>query len=289
MRPGTGACAGPPGGAHQPAMSTTHAAVPPEPRRYDGVNWLGLRTLYLKEVRRFMKVFLQTVGAPVITSLLYMMIFVVATRGAGRSIEGVAFVDFIAPGLMMMTLMNNAFANSSSSLIGAKMMGLTSDLLTPPLTPGELLAGFVAGASTRGVMVAVATGLAVLPFASLGLAHLWAVLFFGLGACAILAMMGILAGLWAEKFDHLATVTNFVVLPMTFLSGTFYTVDNLPEPFRTASHLNPFFYLIDGFRYGFLDRADGSVGVGVLVTLAMVLGLGALCWRAFTVGYRLKT
>ena len=265
------------------------AIGPPEPRQYPGPNWIGLKALYDKEVRRFMKVGLQTVGAPVVTSLLYMLVFSVATSGARAPVGGVPYVAFLAPGLIMMTVLNNAFANSSSSLLQLKMQGLTQDILTPPLSPGELTMGFILGAMTRGVLVGVVTWAAVMPFSRLGAPHLWAILYYGLAACLVMSCMGILAALWAVKFDHLATVTNFVILPLTFLSGTFYAVDRLPEPFRSATRFNPFFYLIDGFRYGFIDRSEQSLPFGAVFVLVLSIVLVLMVWRLFTTGYRLKT
>jgi ABC-2 type transport system permease protein len=169
------------------------------------------------------------------------------------------------------------------------MQGLTQDILTPPLSSGELTAGFILGAMTRGMLVGLVTWVAVMPFSHLGAPHLWAILYYGLAACVVMACMGVLAALWAVKFDHLATVTNFVVLPLTFLSGTFYSVDRLPEPFRGATRFNPFFYLIDGFRYGFIGRSEASLTFGALFVLGLSLVLIAMVWRLFTTGYRLKT
>ena len=277
-------------GAHITAMrDVPDSARPPEPRHYPGPNWIGLQALYAKEVRRFMKVGLQTVGAPVISSLLYMLVFAVATSGVRPQIGGVPFVAFVAPGLIMMTVLNNAFANSSSSLLQMKMQGLTSDILTPPLSPGELTTGFILGAMTRGVLVGVVTWAAVMPFSHLDMPHPWAVAYYGLAACLVMACMGVLGGLWAVKFDHLATVTNFVILPLTFLSGTFYSADRLPEPFRSATRFNPFFYLIDGFRYGFTDRFEGDLVGGGVFVLTLSIALTLLVWRLFVSGYRLKT
>lgn len=270
-------------------MAASDSVVPPQPRAYGGVNWLGFRTLYIKEVRRFWKVAMQTVAAPVLTSLLYMLIFTVATAGARQPIHGIAFRDFIAPGLVMMAILSNAFANSSSSILQAKMMALTSDFLTPPLSPIEQTAGFVLGAVTRGLIVGLVTALAVSPFADMRIVHPWAVIYFAVAASLIMAEIGVLGGLWSEKWDHLATVTNFVIMPLTFLSGTFYLIDRLPEPFRTGSQFNPFFYLIDGFRYGFIGQPDGSIGIGVTATGALVVALGVWCWALFKTGYRLKT
>ena len=264
------------------------AVIPPQPRNYHGVNWEGLRTLYLREVRRFWKVGMQTLTAPVVTALLYMMVFVVAAQGA-RPIHGLPYGAFVAPGLIMMQVLNNAFANSSSSLLQAKMNGLMGDFLTPPLSPLEHAAAFGLGAATRGLLVGTVTWLAVLPFARLGVAHVWAILYFGAGAALILGFLGIMAGLWAEKFDHMAAVTNFVVMPMTFLSGTFYLVERLPEPFRTFSRFNPFFYLIDGFRYGFVGHAEGSLAIGSAMTAALIVGFGWICYGMFATGYKIKT
>ena len=264
-------------------------ASPPMPREYHGANWEGLRTLYLREVRRFWKVGTQTLLAPVVTALLYMLVFVVAVKGAAPPMEGVAFATFVAPGLIMMQILGNAFANSSSSLLQAKMNGLIGDFITPPLSPIEQVAGFTLGAATRGIAVGAVAGLAVLPFAYLGVAHLWAIVYFGVGASLIMGMLGLMAAIWSVKFDHIAAVGNFIIMPMTFLSGTFYVVARLPEPFRSASHFNPFFYLISGFRYGFIGHADGSLAIGVVSTAVLCVVLAAVCFWMFATGYKLKT
>ncbi len=280
------------GGAKRIWSAMTRAletVVPPAPRHHQGVNWQGLKTLYLREVRRFWKVGMQTVAAPVVTTLLYMMIFVVAMQGARPAIHGVSFGEFVAPGLVMMAILNNAFANTSSSLIQSKIMGTASDFLMPPLSPLELLLGFGLGAATRGIVVGAVTALCVWPFARFGLEQVWAVLFYGAFASLLLGLAGVLAGLWSEKFDHLSAVQNFIVMPMTFLSGTFYAVDALPEPFATLSHYNPFFYLIDGFRYGFIGTSDGSLLAGVLTTLGLTLVVGWVAYEAFRRGWRLKS
>lgn len=269
-------------------LTLEEAVLPPRPRAYRGVNWEGLKTLYLREIRRFLKVGTQTLAAPVVTALLYMMVFVVAAQGV-RPIHGLAYSAFVAPGLIMMQVLNNAFANSSSSLIQAKMNGLMGDFLTPPLTPLEHVAGFGLGAATRGLMVGAVTWLAVTPFARIGVAQPWAVLFYGVAAALILGFLGIMAGLWAEKFDQMAAVTNFVVMPLTFLSGTFYLVERLPEPFRTFSRFNPFFYLIDGFRYGFIGLAEGSLAVGATLIGALVVLCGSGCYWMFATGYKIKS
>jgi ABC-2 type transport system permease protein len=270
-------------------LASTRPTGVPTPRRHVGMNWIGVWTLYLREVRRFWKVGAQTIAGPVVTTLLYMMVFVVALQGARPPLNGTPFAEFVAPGLIMMAMLNNAFANASSSLIQAKVMGTATDFLTPPLSPLELTIGFSLGAATRGLAVGAVTAICVLPFAKLGVADLFAIVWFGLIACLIMGMLGVFAGLWAQKFDQLAAVQNFVIMPMTFLSGTFYLVENLPEPFATISHWNPFFYLIDGFRSGFIGHAEGSLTIGIVVSAVLAVTLSVTCWLVFRSGWRLKT
>jgi len=261
--------------------------IPPQPRDYHGVNWTGAATLYMKEVRRFWKVGMQTLAAPVLNALLYLLIFTIGMQRP--AVEGVPYAVFIAPGLIMMSILNAAFANSSSSLMQAKMMGLTQDFLTAPLSPIEQVCAFALGAATRGVAVGLATAIAVRIIVPYGAVHIWAVVYFGVMASLMMGMIGMVAGLWAEKFDHLAAVTTFIVMPLTMLSGTFYTVNRLPEPFRSFSHYNPFFYTIAGFRYGIVGVVDGSVAVGVIVSGALTAVMAGVCWWLFQTGYRLKS
>ncbi len=263
--------------------------LPSGTRRFGRVNWLGLWTLYKKEVRRFWKVATQTVAAPVVSSLLFLIIFKLALGGYRPAVNGVPFADFLAPGLIMMAILTNAFANSSSSLIMAKVQGTLVDVLMPPLSPWELTVGYVLGAATRGLLVAVVTGLAMIPFASFPLVHLWAVVFYPVAASLLLASIGVLAGIWADKFDHLSAITNFVITPLVFLSGTFYSVKMLPDLFFTLSQWNPFFYLIDGFRYGVVGSVDGSILTGVVSLVALNAVLILWCHLVFKSGYKLKT
>ena len=247
------------------------------------INWLGLWTLYMKEVRRFFKVQTQTIWAPAITTLLFLVIFTVALGGGGsggghggRMVLGVNFATFVAPGLIVMGMMQNSFANSSFSFLSGKIMGTIIDLLMPPLTEGELMLALVAGAMTRGVLVgfALAMAMALWPGVDLSVAHPWAVVWFGLNGVAMLALIGLVSSIWAEKFDHNAAVTNFLIQPMSLLSGTFYVIDNLSPTFQMLGRLNPFFYVISGFRYGFLGRSD--IGGTNSAVLNGALGLGAL-------------
>ncbi|WP_306017292.1 ABC transporter permease [Oceanicaulis sp. MMSF_3324] len=271
------------------APQSTAVSTPPQPRPLGAVNWLGLWTLYKKEVRRFLKVSFQTVLAPVATTLLYMIVFSLAIGSRRGEVMGVDFTAFVAPGLIMLGMLNNSFANSSSSLIVAKVQGNTVDFLMPPLSPGELAAAFIGGAVTRGVIVGTATALAVAPFVDVSISHLWAMLYFGLSAAAMMSMIGLIAGLWAEKFDHLAVITNFIIMPLAFLSGTFYSVEILPEPFYTISHVNPVFFMIDGFRYGFIGAHDSPLLIGGLVVLAINIALLVASYLLLRSGWRLKS
>lgn len=262
-------------------------------RRFGAVNWLGLWTLYLKEIRRFMKVMTQTVVAPVVSTLLFLVVFTQAFGAARPAIGGVPFVEFLAPGLMMMAVLTNAFTNSSSSILIGKVQGNIVDVLMPPLSALELTIAFVAGAATRGLLVGAITGVTSAAFmaangAVLEIEALWAVLYFSTAAALLLGMLGVIGGIWAEKFDNLAAVTNFVITPLTFLSGTFYSIERLPSPFREASAFNPVFYLIDGFRYGFTGVAESNLAVGVLMMLALMLIFGLACYLLFRSGYKLK-
>jgi ABC-2 type transport system permease protein len=265
-----------------------HPTSPPAPRALGPVNWLGLWTLYLKEVRRFLNVYTQTLLAPVITALLFLAIFVLALGRDLSQIGGVTFAQFLMPGLVMMAIMQNAFANTSSSLVISKVQGNIVDLLMPPLSPGELTLAMSAGGMTRGVLVGLAVGLAMWAFLRVGVHAPFFILFHALGAALMLSLLGMVGGIWSEKFDHIAAVTNFVVTPLTFLSGTFYSVERLPENWHAVALMNPFFYLIDGFRYGFIGHADGSLAVGIAVVLGANAGLWFLVYRMNATGYRMK-
>lgn len=262
---------------------------------FDGINRIGLWSLYMKEVRRFLKVQTQTVWAPAVTTLLFLVIFTVALGRSGREVLGEPFATFVAPGLIVMGMMQNAFANSSFTLLGGKIQGTIIDVLMPPLSEGELMAGIVGAAVTRAVMVglAVALAMAFYPGVSLAMEHVWAVVWFGLMGAVMLSLMGLLTSIWAEKFDHNAAITNFVVAPLALLSGTFYVIDNLAPVFQAISRANPFFYVISGFRYGFLGQSDIGNTDAALVQSAIGLGLfnlalAYLCYRVLKSGWKLK-
>lgn len=269
------------------------SAETPQSRQYGLLNWMGLRTLYVKEVRRFMKVAPQTILAPIISNLLFMTVFVLAfaqTRGLGSGTATDNFVVFLAPGLVMLGILNNASANSSSSIMTGKMMGSINDVLMTPLSYIELALGYISGAATRGILVAFVTAVALsIFFTPLVPVKLWAVLYFGVSAAVMLGMIGVLSGIWAEKFDQLAVVNQFIILPLSYLSGTFYKIEILPPLFQTISYANPLFYLIDGFRYGFLGEADGNVMVGVALTAVINLVLFVIVLLVLRSGWRIKS
>ncbi len=255
------------------------------------VNWGGLQALYVKEVRRFFKVQLQTIWAPALTTMLYLVIFTVALGGVKREVLGAPFADFLAPGLIIMGMMQNGFANSSFSLLVGKIQGTIVDYLMPPLSTAEVLFGLAGAAVTRAVFVGVAIWLAMLvwPGVHVWPQHLWAIVVFGLMGSSMLAFMGVLTSIWAEKFDHAAAVTNFVVAPLALLSGTFYSVDKLAPTFAAISHANPFHYAISGFRYGFIGAADIPLGFGVGLLLAINMALALLCYVLLKTGWKIKS
>jgi ABC-2 type transport system permease protein len=277
----------------QPQNATQPMISPPGVPVIKQVNWGGLRTLYVKEVRRFFKVQLQTVWAPAVTTLLYLVIFTVALGArAAVPVGGTTrpFADFIAPGLIVMGMMTNAFANSSFSLLVGKMQGTIVDYLMPPLSTSELLAGLTGAAVTRAFLVGGALWIAMLlwPGVHVGMANPLVVIWFGLMGSLFLAFLGVLTSIWAEKFDHAAAVTNFVVQPLALLSGTFYSVDKLAPSFRLISHFNPIFYVISGFRSGFLGVADSPVVFGGLLLLAINAAMGVLCYVLLKSGWKIK-
>lgn len=265
--------------------------LPDGSRFINNVNWVGLRTLYMKEVRRFMKVQLQTIWGPAITTLLFLVIFTVAMGRGGNQVLGVPFASFLAPGLIVMAMIQNSFANSSFSLLVGKIQGTIVDYLMPPLSNVELLVAMIGAAVTRAFMVAGAVWLIMLlwPGVSVAIHQPWAVLYFGFAGSMLVAFLGVLTSIWAEKFDHNAAITNFIIAPLSLLSGTFYSIDRLAPLFQTISHLNPFFYIISGFRYGFLGQSDSSVALGMTVLAVANVIMGVLVYNLLRSGWKLKS
>ena len=257
-------------------------------RRFGRWNWLGLWTLIEREVRRFLSVWTQTVLAPIVTGLLFMLIFTLAFGDRRGPVGDVPFDQFLAPGILMMLVIQNAFANTSSSIMISKIQGNIVDTLMPPLSPGEILTGYVAGGIARGLVTAAAVGVAVFPWVGQWPANMLWIVAFTVAGSAMLGLIGLLAAIQADKFDQMSMITNFVVTPLSFLSGTFYSIQVLPDAFRAVSHVNPFFYLIDGTRHGALGASDADPWLGLGITVALDVILCVWAWRWLATGHKLK-
>ena len=250
--------------------------------------WAGFSTLLYKELLRFWKVGVQTIAAPVLTALLYLLIFGHVFEDRAQVYGQLSYTAFLVPGLVMMSMLQNAFANSSSSLTQAKVTGSIVFVLLPPLSHAEFFSAYVLAAVVRGLAVGAGVLAVTLPLAPVPIAHpLWAVA-FALAGCAILGTLGVIAGIWAEKFDQLAAFQNFLVVPLTFLAGVFYSIHSLPAFWQRVSHLNPFFYMIDGFRYGFFGLSDVDPRLSLAIVAVFLVGLSAVTLALLKSGYRLR-
>ncbi len=252
------------------------------------MNLLGAKTLFKREVHRFLKVKMQTIVTPALTAILYLLIFRYAM--GERQVPGlhVDYFTFLVPGLAMMAMMQNAFANTSSSMIMGKVMGMHIYLLMAPLSALEVVLAFLAAAVVRAIVVAVVFLSVLFPFVDISVLHLGIILLYGLCASIIMGGLGLIAGMWAKDFDNIAMVTNFVILPLTFLSGVFYSVKQLPEFWQRVNDANPFFYLTDGFRYGFLGIGDTDPYASMMVVISTALLTIATCWYLWNIGWRMK-
>lgn len=257
-------------------------------REIHGVNWIGLYTLIRREVLRFLSVWMQTVVGPITTLLLYFMVFSVAVGDAHTPVPGQAYMLFLAPGLIMMTMVQNAFANTSSSITIAKVQGSIIDILMPPLSAIELLLGFVIGGVLRGLMVGVVSTAVVMCFVHLPMPHIGLLLGFAVLGNMMLALLGVLGGLWSQKFDHLAAVTNFIITPLTFLSGTFYSVQQLPPFWQGIAHVNPFHHMIDGYRAAYTGAVETDLTLAFISLISCNVILFGVAWRMLYTGYRTK-
>ncbi|MCW8914606.1 MAG: ABC transporter permease [Magnetovibrio sp.] len=251
-------------------------------------NWLGVYTLYMREVRRFVKVYTQTIVGPVVTTLLFLAVFSLALGRAVTEVNGVPFMEFLAPGLIMMAIVQNAFANTSSSMMISKVQGNIVDTLMPPLNAHELTFGIAMGGMTRGVAVGIAVAVVLSIWVPLNIHNFGLIIFHTVAASLMLSLLGVIGGIWSEKFDHIAAVTNFIITPLSFLSGTFYSIERLPELAKMVALFNPFFYMIDGFRAGFVGQSDAPILTGMIVVASMDVVLWIVCWRMFESGYKLK-
>ena len=248
----------------------------------------GFTTLLYKELLRFVKVSFQTVAAPVITSLLYLMIFAHVLEGRLKVFGDVTYTAFLVPGLVMMAVLQNAFANSSSSMVQSKITGNIVFVLLPPLSHVEVFLAYVLASIVRGLVVGLGVFAVTVWFTHLSFAHpLWILVFAVLGS-AILGTMGLIGGIWAEKFDQIAAFQNFIIMPATFLSGVFYSVHSLPPFWQAVSHLNPFFYMVDGFRYGFFGVSDVPPLNSLLIVAGALVAVSALALQMLRTGYKLR-
>lgn len=267
-------------------MMTDHAQM--GVRRFGRFNRLGTWTLLRREVARFLNVWSQTVMAPLINAGLLLAVFTLAIGPQRGEVMGVAFMTFLAPGILTMTVIQNAFANTSSSLASAKIQGNIVDTLMPPLSAAELLAGYLGGAVVRGALVAIVIALGAAFFLEVGMqSPLWTLSFILLGS-VFMGGLGLIAGIFANKFDQLSAISNFLVTPLAFLSGTFYSITALPPLMQSLCLANPFFYIIDGVRFGMIGVSDANPWVGLAVVFASTLIVTGICWRWFDQGYRLK-
>lgn len=248
----------------------------------------GLPALFYKEMLRFWKVVVQTVVAPVVTALLYLLIFSQVLEAHVEVYPGVSYTAFLVPGLVMMSMLQNAFSNSSSSLIQSKMQGNIVFVLLPPLSYLEFFLAYLGAAAIRGLVVGLGVWVVTLWFAPWQMPHPGWLLAYALLACGIMGALGIVAGIWAEKYDQLAAFQNFLILPLTFLSGVFYSIHSLPGFWQTVSHFNPVFYLIDGFRYAFVGQSDTSPWLGLLVASACFVAISGLTLALLRSGYKLR-
>lgn len=269
--------------APTPAPSSLQA------RKLGAVNWIGLYTLTRKEIERFFLVGAQTIIAPVISTVLFFLVFSLALDGGHRMLEGVNYMLFLTPGLIMMSIAQNAFANTSSSMVISKVQGNIVDVLMPPLSHVEFATGYMLGGIARGLAVGAASIIAMLPFISFDFPHPLFIVFHAIAGSLMMALLGFIGGIWSAKFDHLATVTNFIIMPATFLSGTFYTASQLPEFWQFLAHINPFFYMIDGFRYGFIGIADSNLMTGVIIMVVGNLILWMISISMLKSGYKLRS
>tara|TARA_B100000945_G_scaffold316466_1_gene317449 strand:- start:30 stop:842 length:813 start_codon:yes stop_codon:yes gene_type:complete len=258
-------------------------------RRFGLINWVGAWTLYKKETLRFLNVWIQTIFSPLVSSLLFLLVLSLAIGTDRGEVLGVSFIAFLAPGLIAMQVIQQAFSHSSSSFMIGKIQGNIVDLLYAPLSPTEITVSISLASVTRSFMIAIISILVFYLIVEIQIKHFFLLILFTFLSSFILGNLGIIAGLWAEKFDHMATVTNFVIVPLSFLSGTFYSIDRLPSFLKSVSELNPFFYMIDGFRYCFIGSADGSVQFGIIYLIILSFLTWFVSYILFKKGYKIKS
>ena len=258
-------------------------------RRFGLVNWVGAKHLYLKEINRFLVVWAQTLLSPLITSLLFLSVLSLALGNERGNVLGYPFITFLAPGLIAMQIIQQGFSHSSSSIMIGKIQGNIVDMLFAPLSASEVTLSIILAAVTRSLLIAVVSIAIFSLFVDIFITNVFIIFIYAFLGSFILGAAGFCAGLWAEKFDHMATVTNFFIIPLSFLSGTFYTIDKLPNFLQSLSIINPFFYMIDGFRYGFLGKSDGSITVGLIYLSILALTTWLASFYLYKKGYKIKS
>jgi len=258
-------------------------------KKFGFLNWIGFKSLWLKECNRFIAVWQQTLLSPLVSSLLFLSVLSLALGGNRGDVLGHPFISFLAPGLIAMSILTQSFSHSVSSLMIGKIQGNIVDMLYAPLSPLEVSMAIILAALSRSFLIAlISIGFFSL-IVEIPINNIFYILVFGFLSAFILGSLGFITGLWAEKFDHTATVTNFIITPLSFLSGVFYSIDKLPVFFQTISHLNPFFYMIDGFRYGFLGESDGSISVGLIYLIILSFIMWYLAFYLYKKGYKIKS
>ncbi|MDG1437037.1 MAG: ABC transporter permease [Rickettsiaceae bacterium] len=253
------------------------------------INWYGAYTLSKREVYRFMRVYNQTILTPVASALIFLAVFVLAIGPNRPSIDGIEFINFMGYGLIIMSIIQNAFANSSSSFIMSKMLGYISDILIPPLSSFEIILAFTIGSVLRGLLVGISVSIALSFFIEYSLYHPFLLIFYVLASCTLLGQLGILSGLISNSFDQHSAITSYLITPLSFLSGTFYSVKSLPMMFQYVNKMNPFFYMVDGFRYCITGQADGNISYGVCFLIVANILICTLLTRLINKGWRIKS
>jgi len=253
------------------------------------VNWIGFKSLWFKECNRFMSVWQQTLLSPLISSLLFLSVLSLALGNNREDVLGYSFISFLAPGLIAMSILTQSFSHSVSSLMIGKMQGNIVDMLYAPLSAFEVTMAIILAALTRSFLIAIISIGVFSLIVEMPINNIFYIFIFGFLSAFILGSLGFITGIWAEKFDHSVTVTNFIITPLSFLSGVFYSIDKLPEFFQTISHINPFFYMIDGFRYGFLGKSDGLISVGLIYLTILSILMWYVAFFLYKKGYKIKS
>ena len=258
-------------------------------RRFGLINWIGIYSLYVKEVSRFLIVWAQTLLSPLVSSLLFLSVLTLALGNDRGDVLGYSFISFLAPGLIVMSIVQQSFSHSVSSLMIGKIQGNIIDTLLAPLSAIEVTLAIIFAAVTRGLVILI---ISIVVFSLIVEIHIYSIFYIFIGAFLgtfILGALGFITGLWAEKFDHTATITNFIITPLSFLSGVFYSIERLPDFFQSISKINPFFYIIDICRFGFLGTSDGSIGIGLVYLTILSIIVWLISYYLYKIGYKIKS